>query len=431
MLAQQEEVDLARCRRLIERQIDFGSPEGWTTGDFDRLSADILSRTGVCLSVTTLKRVWGKVKYDSSPTLTTLNALVQFIGYANWYDFQQPTSGENTGSRSLVTPAPLGSARRMRQFVPMPYLVFTGIVVTLVGVLFVFLNTRQPVSLSPRDFSFSSQPVTRGIPNTIVFTYDATASPTDSVFIQQSWDPKRRQLVSRNNHQHTSVYYDPGFFRAKLVIGQQIVREHHLLIPSEGWHVSVFRDPVPVSFPASQLVSNGILHLPVKAIKEHNIPMQPEAPIVRYRNIRAMPGLRTDNFVLETRLKSDFAQGSSVCQQALIMIHGKEDMFFIPLSAKGCVSTLNLYAGGNEVKGTQTDLSAFGTTMQEWVDVRCEVADHQVTIWINGREAYRAKRQGVPTDIVGITFQFEGTGSVDYCRFAQSNGKIIFADNFD
>src|SRR5690606_28600948 len=32
---------------------------------------------------------WGKIKYDSKPTVTTLNALAKFNGFENWRSFQQ------------------------------------------------------------------------------------------------------------------------------------------------------------------------------------------------------------------------------------------------------------------------------------------------------------------------------------------------------
>src|SRR5690606_1875997 len=35
-----------------------------------------------------LKRIWGKVKYTSRPTTTTLDTLAQFIGHQNWRGFK-------------------------------------------------------------------------------------------------------------------------------------------------------------------------------------------------------------------------------------------------------------------------------------------------------------------------------------------------------
>ena len=53
-----------------------------------RLSEKIQEQLNIPLSHVTLKRIWGKVKYDSLPNTHTLNTLVQFVGYENWREFK-------------------------------------------------------------------------------------------------------------------------------------------------------------------------------------------------------------------------------------------------------------------------------------------------------------------------------------------------------
>ncbi|ADB39647.1 hypothetical protein [Spirosoma linguale] len=431
-IIEKKDVDsLARCRRQIEQVSGLGSGEGWTTADFDHLSEAILATTGACLSVTTLKRVWGKVRYDSSPTTTTLNVLVQYLGYSNWHDFQDQAPQPNpVADRTLprrIDSSPVHTnSRRLGNRV-----IHYKVAICLIGLLTFMVVSDGQKPLSPQDFSFRSRPVTYGIPNSVVFDYDATASPTDSVFIQQSWDPTRRQLVSRTGHQHTSIYYHPGYFLAKLVVGKQIVREHDLLIRSDGWHIAVLQEPVPVYFKADEVIGQGKLSLPVSLIESSHVPMQPQPPVVRYRYIRELAGLRSDNFVFETRLRHDYRIGAAACQQTRLMIHGVGDMFFIPLSAKGCVSDLFLGVADHQVDGHNTDLSAFGVNLSKWVTLRCAVIQNKARIWVNGQLAYQAIIRTSPVDLVGITYEFTGTGSVDYCRFSRPTGELVFADSFD
>jgi hypothetical protein len=74
--------------KLYESNTGWGDSDDWTNQDFVMLSEKIQERTGETLSHMTLKRVWGKVKYDSLPNTHTLNTLVQFLGYENWRDFR-------------------------------------------------------------------------------------------------------------------------------------------------------------------------------------------------------------------------------------------------------------------------------------------------------------------------------------------------------
>jgi hypothetical protein len=86
--------------KLYESNTGWGDSDEWTNQDFVTLSEKIQERTGVALSHVTLKRVWGKVKYDSLPTTHTLDTLVQFLGYENWRDFR---SQNGNGAASAIT----------------------------------------------------------------------------------------------------------------------------------------------------------------------------------------------------------------------------------------------------------------------------------------------------------------------------------------
>lgn len=57
--------------------------------DFDYLVDAIYTRTHELLSATTLKRLWGKIQADYSPSARTLNALAQFLGYPDFDTFCQ------------------------------------------------------------------------------------------------------------------------------------------------------------------------------------------------------------------------------------------------------------------------------------------------------------------------------------------------------
>lgn len=432
MVTHEEDLTLARCRRLIEEKLGRGRSEEWVTQDFEHLSERIAAQTSVSLSVTTLKRVWGRVKYESIPTATTLTALVQFIGYENWQQFKSilpVTAGSN--DQTEIPSVNWHTPHSAKQPVKRRWMVAFGILSGLMVLLVFFLSYVHHKPVSPEDFTFSSQPVTTGIPNSVVFHYDATASPTDSVFIQQSWDPSRRQLVPKNGHEHTSIYYHPGYFRAKLVVGDQIVQEHNLLIPSAGWHVAVMQEPVPVYFSAKESIHNGAMSVSVEEISQQHILMQPKPPITRFRYVREFERLPNDNFTLETRLKSDFKQGSSICQQVGITILCKNEYFHIPLSAKGCVGGLDLYLAGHSADARHTNLSGFGADLSEWVQVRCYVRDKQVQLFVNGHPAYEAIIPTEAKDIVGISYDFEGTGSIDFVRFSRADGTVAFEDSFD
>ena len=81
--------DLIRQVKLLyEEKTGWGDSDFWRNQDFLQLSEMIFDQTGISLSHVTLKRIWGKVRYESLPHTSTLNTLVQFLGYWNWLEFR-------------------------------------------------------------------------------------------------------------------------------------------------------------------------------------------------------------------------------------------------------------------------------------------------------------------------------------------------------
>src|ERR1700761_3956225 len=77
---------IRQVKKMFEEKTGWGNSDTWTNQDFLQLSELIRDETGVTLSHVTLKRVWGKVKYESLPNTHTLNTLAQYLGYDNWRD---------------------------------------------------------------------------------------------------------------------------------------------------------------------------------------------------------------------------------------------------------------------------------------------------------------------------------------------------------
>ena len=409
---------LAACRQQIERRLGWGDSGLWTSRDFEQLSDTISEATQIHLSATTLKRIWGKVKYDSLPAITTLDTLAQFAGYDNWRAFRQGIAITATP----VTPAPVTSAPQ-QAVPPKNNRIFSGnrlvwgisgigIVIVLLGFYFAGKKTA-PAVINASQYRFSSKKVlTEGVPNSVIFDYDATAAPFDSVYIQQSWDPARRKKVARNQQQFTSVYYYPGFFKAKLIIGRQVVKEHDLLIKTKGWLPAIEQTPVPVYFDARELTPGSELGLTVENIKEKNIPLQPQTPWVRYANIGNWTNLQTDSFRMEANLKNDYREGSAICQQTEIRLLCNAAAIIIPLCDKGCVSELSLLVLDSSFSGKQRDLSFLGVDFNNWVNVVCTGGNGQFRIFIDHRKVFQCALPAKAVAIEGIDFRFQGTGRI-------------------
>ena len=421
--------------KLYESNTGWGDSSEWKNQDFVILSEKIQERTGVALSHVTLKRVWGKVRYDSLPNTHTLDTLVQFLGYENWREFKSkngngkpvielapPVIINNNGHVTNPPPSPKPS----RKF-PVPFAVAVVAAVALLLVLLFLYKGKSKVADS--EYTFSSKKVqTEGLPNSVIFNFDATKAPYDSVIIQQSWDERLQVKVSKNEHQHTSVYYYPDYYKAKLIVGNHIVKMHRLLIKTKGWLPLVAQSPVPSYFNTEDVMGNGKMALSIDKIKARNISMQPSPPTVIYANVKDLGEIYSNDFSFETSLRNDYREGAAICQLTKVYLLCEGTAIYIPLSASGCISTLDLLFTNFYTSGKREDLSGFGVDFNSFVKIRIDSKNGKANIMLNDKLVYTVKHDIIKSKIIGIYFSFQGTGTVDYLKL--TNGKVNYEDNF-
>lgn len=416
--------DIDKLLRMIEQKLDWGDSAAWQSRDFENLQQLILDETGVSLSASTLRRVWGRVTYNSLPSTTTLDTLARFAGAVNWRQFvKEHTDHNNAAAPADPLPVPKPAKQQPARLV---WMLAASVMISLT-LLGIFALKKTPPPVKESDYQFAVKPVTRTIPNSVIFTYDAVAAPTDSVYIQQSWDKRRRTLVSKNQHTHTSVYYEPGFYLAKLVADNQVVKEIPLLIPTDGWLATISKTPVPVYLPAAAFMNKTMLRLPAEAVTAHNMPLQPEAPDVYFYNVGNFNPVPLSEFAFSVRIKNEYGEGAAACRLTTITLVTDDSPIIIPLSAKGCVSEIGLLSVDQMVSGKQADLSGFGVDFLDWVQVGCKSIGKTIEYSVNGKTVYTCALPERPVHIVGMIYRFRGAGAVKDINLYQQDKPVFRA----
>lgn len=401
-----EQIYIEQCKELIESQLAWGNSTTWQNQDFEELSERIFEKTKVTLSSSTLKRIWGKVKYDSSPNLATLNALAQFAGYESWRAFRIEGGEKKKNFEDEI----VIKIKPKSIFTKFKWTFITAFGLMLIGVLWAFQKREKKLEFS--NIRFTSKPVTLGIPNTVVFEYNATDSNADSVFIQQNWDRKRRFKVDKNLHEYTSTYYTPGYFRAKLILNDSIVKEHDLFIESDGWLGTIETEKRPVYFSKNEVHKGEIIGINEADLINQNIDLKSENIWTNLYNVAAKNVVNSRDFILETELRNTFSKSSGVCKQCRILLLGSEGIIAIPLSIKGCVGELEMTIADKEINGQTYNLSAFGVDYANWIKVKCIAQNQQIQVYINNLLAYKGSFTKGIGKIVGTRIRFMGTGEV-------------------
>ena len=429
-LAHMNELSLRECLEQIEAKLGWGSPADWLNQDFQLLSDRIFEETKVRLSITTLKRVWGKVSYNSAPSISTLNTLALFLGYENWSSFRQSVQA------ATPEPAPAAVTTKVEAKTRYPKLAVAAVLAlvaisTVALLAFTHSDSSQPYSEDElKNVTFSSAPVTLGLPNSVVFHYDYAGLAPEYTAIQQSWNDALTFEVDHAGKEATGIYYYPGYFRAKLIADGQILKEHDIHIRTDGWMATIGEQEIPHYLYAEEITREGALKLASKTFNEVQDMNLEEAPLLTYHYFDDFGYVPGDDFAFETRFRNTYRKSNGVCQRVNILVHGKHSVILVPFSIPGCISDLSIFTMGMSIDGKSNDLSAFGTDMHNWQDLKVISKDLNIQIYLNDAMIYEFTAPASIGDVVGFKYRFMGAGEVDYVKLTGPNGGAL-EENFE
>lgn len=415
----------------VEEKISRGSSEKWTNYDFEQLSESILEATSVQLSTTTLKRIWGKVKYPHAPAIQTLNTLAHFTGYSDWRDFELKNEEliKEKKEQVLIKPEEPTPVQIPGRAMTIGKYLVAAVILTLIVLVYVGFKRRGAPKIEPGDYTFSLNKIKiTGVPNSVVFTYDASKSPSDSVYIVQTWDITRKTLVPKNGKNHSAIYYYPGFFNTKLIIDSSIVKRQDLQISSDGWLGLIQTAGNPVYFTKQEIAATEGVKIDSSLLVAHDIPLMPASPKTIFFNQRDLGDLTNDNFDFETVIRNTNAAADNACHKTEVLIQCKNDIIIIPLGAKGCVGNMNLAFDGQYLTSKFNDLSSFGCDLTQWTKLKIICRNRHAKIFVNDNLAFELDAINDPVGIVGVQYRFYGPAEVKYSRFWNKAGKLINLD---
>ena len=154
------------CKRLIEEKFHFQNGTGTLRQrDLEYLADSIEEKSGIKLSLSTLKRLWKK-DYDQTPHPSTLQALVSVLGYKDWHEFKL----QQTPFPAPLTITANKKSNRFNLWIVLP------VVVTVVVLFWLIAFRSQPRKIKPiikGSITFTgNKTVAKGVPSTVIFNYD-------------------------------------------------------------------------------------------------------------------------------------------------------------------------------------------------------------------------------------------------------------------
>lgn len=401
----------------VIRALPSYSSEGWTQRDLERLAELITEKSGVTISLSTLKRIW-KDQFVKLPHPTTLDALVSVLGYDKWHSFVAQHPGKEEGPN---------------QKIPSKKWLIPAGVLTLVTVIIVI----QSLSLTSKDAPVrikgpvafgSDKTLASGVPNTVMFNFDLQHVVADSFSIQQSWNDRIRTTITAEDNYYASVYYTPGFHRAKLIANDSIIATTRIHLVTDDWFPYMrwdYGNPMPIYL--DKTIDKGMLAISLQDARSKLLDKEENHTFI-ISKFQEFEGVSSDDFTIRARLRTRELQ-EVACPWLEIRLVTEEHIFYVPLSSPGCVGELKIKLGEEVHYGQTHNLSALGANVLEWQDLSLKVRDKEANVLLNGEEVYQVTFSEDFGDIMGITFRFSGPGQVDEVMLSDPRG-IVYHDDF-
>lgn len=422
---------LSTCKKLVEKRSGLGDPNEWTRRDFEQLSSLIEEKSGISLSISTLKRLW-QGQGGKKPQKATLDGLAVFTGYGSWHDFKiSIDSSGNLSNIELQKQKWIYKNKGVRLIIIL--IIFLGIVVS--GLLyFNLIGNKTFVASSVKNIKFDVRnPIISGVPNTIYFDYDIAGNKPDSLWVQLYSDPNSRENLDPDGNYYSSVYYYPGYHKARLYYNGQIIAEQPVFIPTKNWLTFLryeWQQLRPMYILNEDLVSNGIIQMMAPMLE--NYPIDPgRIFIVSYLKVAEFQGINGNNFILDSRIKNSIEDGSMTCQISRITVMCENGRYVVPLADPQCMPHVNLRIADIFINGHTNDLTSFGCDLNIWQNVRLSVKDLEAEIFLNDALIYKVNFTKNLGNLIGLEYSFYGYGAVDYAILRNLDDKIIFEENFN
>lgn len=415
------------CKKRIEDKLDWSnSSQEWKQRDYLNLIALLENKTGISLSLSTIKRLWHK-NYQGTPHPSTLDALAKFLDHEDWLSFQK-FEKSNITDTIATTPPHQKTAPQHQTLI----LLSSVLLLVLAALFWVFsLKTEKDqngTSVADHEIIFTAQTSkSKGVPNTVIFRFDLSNITADSFFIQQSWNPFNKERISKEDSVLTSIYYYPGVHTAKLIANDSIVKETTVRVYSKEWIAAIRygeQDLVPTYLNLGVTKGSPNLSVTEQQLSAHNQDLNEEM-FLSYSYVDTFSTkVSGDDFTLSLKLKGDSLLNLT-CPRIGIMTIGEHETHTISLIDRGCTHQAFVKFGEVVKSGRNTDLSNFGITNYEWQAITISVQKKIGRVYLHDQLILEVPYLKSIGEIIGFNIYFAGTGQIELLRLEKGATGIV------
>ena len=423
-----EEKLIEILKKEVETFLKWGESSFWHNQNFKSLSEQLEEASGISISVTTLKRFFGKAKYESKPSIATLNALTQLIGYEDWQNFVYTKKSINKTQPSKTSKA--------RSYILIGIIAFLSLLI--ISVLYFYFNKKKlKVATSKDEITFKVENRIDSFPGIMRFKYDFSninpeAKPNIRLYyndnILDTIPLSQQDRLEGTLWKHQAPF--PGLYDVVLFDGdKEVIRDEYFSYTSNWICMPNSKDRrSKIKFPLSPY-KNGICSL-TDSLKD--IYTQ-EDNLDKYTFAYHHPKLRevsSTDYTLDFKVKNSGMQlKDNMCSILYLTIFYEKGYLSFNILRKECSTHARIFSKTAIYSGQQMDLNMLTVNMDNWHKVHITSKNGKVKIEVGKKKAIE-----IPADDWGQMTGYKFSGNdveIDYIKQYDQTSKLIYAEDFD
>jgi len=410
--------------------------ENWRYSQYKILSDEISDASGISISHTTLIRIFKKRETQNIPQISTLKALVVYLGYEGWEDFLKETSPQNKAE-------PHTAVRNHKQIKSiLLYLSVTLII--LISITSIFL-LEEEVPKSSFYLELMNEKITH--PQMITFKYKV---PSDGYYLEvlpYSFLPystlkKKRSFDVPLDKEDSIINYKinvPDYFLAVIKKGEEKFATQEVKMNTDGW-LGIIQSKERKT--KNQGRFKNIVFTPALTEENLQIPAKFDKHIVSNQLDRYFEtnfiyindfDIDANAFIFETRFKNSCEQEFIAGQLNRVTLLTNNGLVEIPIINKANLQQAKVWFSEYIATYKKNIMHQYvvNDIANKWIALRIEIKDFTGKVYINNQLVDTIQYKQPLGLLTGIRYKFTDNGKVDYCKIMDHTGDTLFFDGFN
>ncbi len=404
-----EQEYLKKCLSEIEGKLQWGASHNWTNREFTELSILVSEKSGISISTSSLRRLFGRsTDYQKpyNPQLETKNALAKFLDYNSWHEYKQKKIPES--NKSAIT------KKRV-----LTIAIIFGVSILVAIILFYNINivSKNPFFLKG-DFNFSGKDlVSNELPHTILVKYNVSELEKPLYIDWDDVSPDATggsdyEIITSDSGSFTHTYFFKDKYDIRLLDkNHNTVSTLQAIMYSNSWECYVYQGETKLLTDSLYFICDSVMYADNAYLANKGIDFTKPYRVI-YRNLSQFSA-DANNYTFSVDFLPEFRQGYIECGHVQIEVIGSGGGNLITLMQNGCTGQLGaIYLNKVILSGKKTDLSAFAVSDRVWQNLKLHVRNDSTFISLRDQNILSIDSPSSIENILGIRIEFLGNGMV-------------------